>query len=62
MNDIFLITRGNQFIIYTNGTKVGTWFNGTLTEGGFSLGTGQDTGTSVCTFAYIWIWEFDQAA
>ncbi|HEY5118414.1 MAG TPA: hypothetical protein VII90_03080 [Anaerolineales bacterium] len=58
-NDVLLVARANQFTAYVNGKQVSVWWNTKIDQGGFGFGTLQDTGTSVCTFADNWIYDFD---
>ncbi len=58
-NDVLLVARANQFTVYVNGKQVSVWWNTKIEQGGFGFGTLQDTGTSVCTFADNWIYDFD---
>jgi len=57
-NDVLLVARANQFTAYVNGQQVSVWWNTKIDEGGFGLGTMQDTGASVCTYTDTWIWSF----
>jgi hypothetical protein len=57
-NEIVLVARGTQFTAYANGHQVEVWWNAAQDEGGFGVGTWQDTGSSVCTFSDNWIWEW----
>jgi hypothetical protein len=58
-NDVLLVARANQFTAYVNGKQVSVWWNTKIDQGAFGVGTLQDTGTSVCTFADNWIYDFD---
>jgi len=58
-NDVLLVARANQFKAYVNGHQVSVWWNTKIDQGGFGLGTMQDTGASVCTFGDTWIWSYN---
>jgi hypothetical protein len=58
-NEVLLVARANQFTAYVNGKQVSVWWNTKIDRGGFGLGTLQDTGASVCTFANTWIYDFE---
>jgi hypothetical protein len=58
-NDVLLVARENQFKAYVNGHQVSVWWNTKIDQGGFGLGTMQDTGASVCTFGDTWIWSYN---
>jgi hypothetical protein len=58
-NEVLLVARANQFTAYVNGRQVSVWWNTKIDQGGFGIGTMQDTGASTCTFADTWIWSFD---
>jgi hypothetical protein len=58
-NDVLLVARANQFTAYVNGKQVSVWWNTKIDQGGFGIGTMQDTGASTCTFGDTWIWSFE---
>lgn len=57
-NEVLVVARANQFTAYVNGKQVSVWWNTKIDQGAFGFGTLQDTGTSVCTFADSWIYDF----
>jgi hypothetical protein len=55
-----LIAKGNSFMFYANGDRLGTVFNSKLSEGRVAYYVAQNSGETSCTFDHSWIWVYNQ--
>jgi len=59
-NEFILVARGNQFTVYINKIRQGTFFDygNKLTEGQFAFLAFEDSGASSCKYDNSWLWSY----